>query len=356
MEHVDVLIRADASIDIGTGHVLRNVVIAGWLQRAGLSVAFASRRLDGDLIDRVRAGGIDVFELDDAGAPRHDTWLSVDLDVEIAAMIKLISRLSRPPRWVIVDHYELDARWEREIAQLGIRICAIDDLANRPHDVDILLDANVEDVVRYAGLVPDRTRLFIGMRFTPVRDAFVRERESARVRDGTVRRILIFYGGVDWTDETTKALRAFRLVPHDLQIDVVVGFSNPRRNQIEAAIDAEPRARLCAGDGEMAELTASADLALGAIGGAMWERFFVGCPSIVTGTLDICAHVGPVLAPSGAMVWLGNAAGVREADVAAAVLTLLEDPQRVRDMSRSALALSNGYLDARAAFVASFLT
>jgi UDP-2,4-diacetamido-2,4,6-trideoxy-beta-L-altropyranose hydrolase len=312
------------------------------------------RALDGNLIDRARSAGFTVHQLDDRSAIAEPTWLAVRLEDELAAMRRLLAGLPRTPRWIIVDHYELDATWERAMAGIGSRICAIDDLADRPHDVDLLLDATLADRERYASLVPDRTVRMLGLPYAPLRDAFTAERERARNRDGVVRRVLIFYGGVDWSGETLKALRALRALPGDVRIDVVTGALNPRLAQIEAAIRDDPRACLVGGGSEMAALTAAADMALGAIGTAMWERCFVGVPALITATLPHTRPLGEPLARTGAIAWLGYAPEVLEEAMREQIAALMSDPRRIRAMSDAAHALGDDYERSRAAFVAMF--
>jgi UDP-2,4-diacetamido-2,4,6-trideoxy-beta-L-altropyranose hydrolase len=314
------------------------------------------RRLDGNLIDRVRARGVEVIVLDDTTTRPLATWLTVGLEEEIRAMERLVNCLDRPPRWIVVDHYELDAEWERAMATMGSRVCAIDDIANRSHDSDILLDATLTDSSRYEGLVPPRTIQLLGLRYAPIRDDFVIERERMRTRDGTIRRVLVFYGGVDWTGETLKALRVMRSLPYDAIIDVVTGPLNKRLDEIRSAIEDDPRARLQAGETKMAELTGAADLALGAIGTAMWERCFVGCPAVVTATLQLTVSLGPGFGGTGAAAWMGYAEDVSFDALRDVVACLLDDPERVREMNRKALALADGYIEARAEFVGLLLS
>jgi spore coat polysaccharide biosynthesis predicted glycosyltransferase SpsG len=167
---------------------------------------------------------------------------------------------------------------------------------------------------------------------------------------------MIFYGGVDWTAETLKALRALRSEPRIAAIDVCTGALNMRLEEIRAAIAEDPRARLQAGGTEMASLTGAADLALGAISTAMWERWFVGCPSLLTSTLRLTEPLGPSIGATGASVWMGYADNVSEEALRNTVAGLLDDPGRVREMSRAARSLADGYEEARAEFVGLLLS
>jgi len=311
------------------------------------------RALDGNLIDRVREQGYDVHVLDDSGASSQSTWLGVALESELTAMRRLLAQRVQP-RWIVVDHYELEAVWEKELGARGIQMCAIDDLADRAHDTDLLLDATLDEPARYDSLVPRRTRKFLGLKYAPLRDAFTLERERARVRTGKIERVLVFYGGVDWTGETLKAMDALSTFQDDFVIDVVCGALNPRLVNIQKAVDADPRARLLAGNEDMASITAAADLALGAIGTAMWERLFVGCPAIVTATLDKTRPLGAIMGETGAVEWLGFAGETSPASIRSAMRALIDDVARVREMGARGFALANGYAEARLEFIEAF--
>ena len=342
----EILIRADASLRIGTGHIFRTLVLAGWLRDRGLRVAYAVRQLPGNLIERIRDHGFAAYELDDAGAPSDESWLEVTLETEIAAMNRLLDGFAGTPHWIVVDHFELDSTWERSVRRPGMRICAIDDLANRQHEVDAIVDSTIGSNDRYQALVGPGTRLFLGPAYVFVRDAFVAQRERPRKRDGGIHRIQIFYGGVDWSNESVKALEAVRGIAGNFAIDVVVGSTNPRRSEIEEAIAQDPRARLFGGDAEMPELTAAADLALGAAGSAMWERCFVGTPALLTSLMDVLVPYGRRLAACGAAVYLGGPEISRDT-IAGAVSRLQARPEDLLAMSASAFELCAGYENAR---------
>ena len=345
----DVLIRADASLRIGTGHVFRTLNLAADLRERGHTVAYAVRPLAGNLIDRIRAYGFEAIELDDRGAAQTGDWLEVEQGVEVDAMMRLLDAAPRPPRWVIVDHYELDARWESSVrAATGARILAFDDLANRPHVVHALLDGTLAPADRYEGLVPANCVQLLGPRHQLFRASFLEARTRTEPRDEATCRVLIFYGGVDWSGETIKALDALRSLPEPFEIDVVLGTTNPRRAEVLERIARDPRARLQAGDAEMAELTARADLAFGGGGNAMWERCFVGCPSIVTSMAEFqrlgVRRVGEV----GACIAIEEFADVDADDLAEYARALLADGEARLDMSRKASALFDGHVEARA--------
>lgn len=346
-----VYVRADASAAIGTGHVYRCLALADLLERHGRAVTFVCRRFPGDLVEAVRARGFPVLELG-AAQPGDGSWLGVPLAREIADAQAVLAAAERPPGWVVVDHYELDARWEAAVRRLGPRVLALDDLADRPHAADVVLDATPGGPERYAGRVAPGTRLLLGPRFALVRDGFVRVRERPRPRTGAIARVLVFYGGIDATNETAKALRALRAVRADLAIDVVLGPAAVHRAAAAAEAALDRRARVCGAHEDMAELMASADLALGAGGSASWERCFAGLPALVTAVAPNQVDVARRLARAGAAVALGSSAEVDERGLAAAVERLRADPSAVRALAQAAAALVAGYAGARAELLA----
>ena len=137
----------------------------------------------------------------------------------------------------MVDHYGLDESWEKGLRGHVDKIFAIDDLANTPHDCDVLLNQNLLENLdnAYQGLAPHHCRKLLGPRFALLRPEFRKTRETLRERDGIIRRILVFFGGVDPTGETEKALEALEMLGRpEVAVDVVVGSNNPRGKKIEA--------------------------------------------------------------------------------------------------------------------------
>jgi spore coat polysaccharide biosynthesis predicted glycosyltransferase SpsG len=162
------------------------------------------------------------------------------------------------------------------------RLLAIDDLG-REHDCDWLLDQNFhpQPELRYAGRVPQRCALLLGPRHALLRAEFGDARKTTMPRSGPVRKILVFLGGMDVDNVTGKVLEALNLAKCDLlQIDVVIGVSQPARAQIEAWCASRPGARCHVQATNMAQLFAAADLAVGAGGTTTWERCAVGLPTL----------------------------------------------------------------------------
>jgi UDP-2,4-diacetamido-2,4,6-trideoxy-beta-L-altropyranose hydrolase len=324
-----IIIRVDASVKIGTGHVMRCLTLADALRGRGDEVFFVSRELPGNSCDLIAEKGFHVFRLS-----AEEIFDEVE-DAEQAAMV-----LGSKPDWLIVDHYGIGVEWERRLRPQVGRIMVIDDLADRPHDCDILLDQNLFDDMqsRYNGLVPVDCCLFIGPRYALLRDEFIEARGKLRQRDGIVRSILLFFGGSDPTNETEKALSALRLLNFtDILIDVVVGESNPNAEKIKVLCRSLPNISFHLQVSNMAELIASTDLAIGAGGTATWERCFMGLPALIIIVAD--NQVKPAEAAHNAgLAWLiGKSDEVTVVSLATAIRKVLRQSEALLKMMNHSL-------------------
>jgi UDP-2,4-diacetamido-2,4,6-trideoxy-beta-L-altropyranose hydrolase len=343
-----IVIRTDASREIGTGHVFRCLSLAERLRNRGHDVDFACREFPGDLIGTIREKGYGVLRIPrraaetaavGGGGPAH--WTGVDWEADADACVALFSSRAEADL-LVVDHYALDRRWEEKIRPRVRAILVIDDLADRPHDCDGLLDQNFfeDPASRYAGLVPPRCRTFLGPRYALLRPEFIEERKTLRTRDGVVRRIFAFFGGVDPTGETGKFLRAMgRVGRPDIALDVVAGSSNPRRDLLEKACSGLPSACFRSGVDRMAPLMAKADLAVGAGGTTMWERCYLGLPCLAMILAENQEKPLRAAAAAGAVRNLGWNHRLSEADLGEAIDSALGDAAALREMGRKAMGL-----------------
>lgn len=286
-----VAIRVDASLRVGTGHVMRCLTLAGQLRASGAAVRFVCRNLPESLAQIISDRGHEIVRLPDAGSegalaprpddPPHAAWLAVD-QLRDARETQQALANSGPWDWIVVDHYALDARWEQALREAVGGIFVIDDLADRPHECDVLLDQNfyLDADSRYDRWVSSACVRLLGPRYALLRDEFRDLRRAVVARDGAVRRLLVFFGGMDSDNVTGAALEALsRLDLATVRVDVVIGGGHPAREAIEARCRAS--GLVChVQTHRMGELMATADLALGAGGTATWERCALGLPTM----------------------------------------------------------------------------
>jgi len=286
-----VVIRADASLQIGTGHVMRCLTLATGLAEHGAQVEFICRAHQGNLIALIEQQGFRVITLPFASGghkasldqPAHAHWLGCDWQTDAQQSRDAISGTVD---WIIVDHYALDHRWETAMRAKCARIMCIDDLADRSHDCDLLLDQSLGRCSQdYAQLVPEPAKLMLGPKYALLRPEFAQWRDASLARRETphLRHILVTMGGVDADNVTGRVLAALKgdeTTTLD-KITVVLGSLAPWREQIiKQAADMPVPTQVLSGVDNMAELMTSCDLTIGAGGSTTWERCALGVPTI----------------------------------------------------------------------------
>jgi UDP-2,4-diacetamido-2,4,6-trideoxy-beta-L-altropyranose hydrolase len=305
-------------------------------------VLFVSAIADGDMASWLEAAGYAVRRLQ----------LALDAGWQEDAVATQAALAGDPPDLLLVDHYRLDARWERLLAGCAGKILAIDDLADRPHACDVLLDQNyhADAAARYAPHLPAGCLALLGPAYALLRPEFAEVRARARRRGGPTRRLLCFFGAADAANATGLALDALALLARPgLAIDVVVGAANPWRAQIEQQCASLPQTRFLCQVETMAELMQAADLCVGAGGSASWERCCLGLPSLVLTVADNQVEVARALDALGCLRYLGRAAETGAAALARALAELLDDDEVLRAMGARGAALVDGRGAARVA-------
>lgn len=289
---MNVAFRTDATSQIGTGHFMRCMALAEELQYHGVQICFASRNLPQYLRDMLETKGMELASLESDATPypacdlAHSHWLNASQEQDAQATKQSLS--GQKWDWLIVDHYALDVRWENSLRPSVGYIMVIDDIADRQHDCDILLDQNyyADMNIRYTGKVPDHCRLLLGPRYALLREEFRQLREQVEPRTGSVQRILVFFGGMDADNYTSLAIQSLiDMNLADTHVDVVIGAQHPCREAIKAAC-LRHHFTCHVQTNRMAELMAAADLSIGAGGGATWERCCLGLPTIAISTAE----------------------------------------------------------------------
>ena len=205
--------RTDASIQIGSGHVMRCLTLADALRERGAQCNFICREHAGNMNDLIRARGyaVEVLPLNNSNAsahesPAHEGWLGAEWQDDAEQTRRALADITVD--WLIVDHYALDICWEHQMRGICRRLMVIDDLADRTHDCDLLLDQNYSDNAgRYGTLVPDSTRIRIVPRYALLQPEYQRS-QVERSEAQAISRVLVFFGGSDPDDMTRMTLEA----------------------------------------------------------------------------------------------------------------------------------------------------
>lgn len=268
------LIRADASCDIGTGHIRRCLVLAKVLRDQGHSITFMCRD---DLVSHM------------SGFIKKCGFPVLRADVDINEVFD----------WVIVDHYDLDATWERKARYYAKKIMVIDDMA-RVHDCDLLLDQNDDDASRYASCGA-YTSLLLGPGYALLREEFLHARSRVKQRKGSVFNILVNFGGLPFSDYYVGVLE--RLSWFKGAIMVIQGQYDAF---VQKKCEGISSCRYYAEVKDMTPFLLEADIAIGAGGSSCWERACLGVPSLVVSLADNQIPLAVSLEKRGAGKYLGH--------------------------------------------------
>ena len=293
--------RVDAGLHIGSGHVMRCLTLADALHKQGAECVFICRLFSGNLCDLIEQKGYQVCSLPNSEffEPTynqeqkipHEHWLGVNWQEDARQTIdyfKQLSVSSDKPNWLIIDHYALDYQWENTVKVYVDNIMVIDDLADRKHHCQLLLDQNLGTKLDdYKDFLPDDCATLLGPKYALLRDEFYQRRKvSLKRREATtkIKQILITMGGIDQYNITGELLNALKgcLIPSGCKLVVVMGSQAPHLEKVKKIAPTMPwETQVLVNIANMAELMVESDLAIGAAGSTSWERCCLGLPSIM---------------------------------------------------------------------------
>jgi UDP-2,4-diacetamido-2,4,6-trideoxy-beta-L-altropyranose hydrolase len=345
-----IVLRADASVEIGTGHVQRCLTLAKAIQGTKeaqgekVEVYFICASLPGNLNHWLEEEhGLQVYTI-----PVSDWELDAMNTLEILKGND--SFLKWPVDWLIVDHYGLDSQWESLIKPYVKHLLVLDDLANRFHDADILIDQNFypeSKTSRYQPWVSEDCLQLVGCQYAILRPEFVGH-PPYRSWEKKHYRGLVFFGGTDPTHETLKALKAIEILLEQpefndvLSFDVVVGSSNIDKQPIESECKRFKNITFHCQTPHMAKLMRIADFSIGAGGTTTWERCSLGLPTIVITVAENQLELTQSIAEEGAILYGGESQKVPAAEMAYWIDYLIKMPHLRQYMSKKSLQLVDG--------------
>ena len=265
------IIRADADVQMGTGHVMRCLALAQAWQDQGGGAIFVMSQAPPALESRLLAEGMEVVRL---AAPPGSA--------EDARETAVLAQSAGPSGWwwTAISSGPTTSAWSRTPV---LRLLFVDDYGHAEHYwADLVLNQNI---YAHEDFYPSReayTRLLLGTRYALLRREFFKWRGWQREIPEVARKILVTLGGGDPDNVTLKVLQALSQVEMDgLEVVVVAGGANPHFQELQAAANNFPhRMRLLANVDHMAELMAWADVAISGGGSTCWEMAFMGLPAI----------------------------------------------------------------------------
>lgn len=347
-----VAIRADASIQIGSGHIFRCLCIADQLKSQGHECFFICRNHDGNLVEVVQQKGYQVYKLENNQniieeklTKGYEEWLGVSQDYDAEQSESIIKANYNVVEWLIVDHYSLSLEWESKLRNSVKNVLVIDDLANREHAADIILDCGLVNVEHdYNLLNKIDAKILIGPKYALLRPEFNRLRTSSKNKPNQLEsklKLLINLGGVDKDNLTAQILDVLEstVLAFDVEVTVVMGFSAPWKNSIiEKAKKIPYPTQVLVNVSNMAELMRDHDLAIGAAGSTAWERCCLGLPTIM-----ICMADNQKMIAQG-LQDLGVAISLDQAEISIKLKRVLQaiTSSKLSDMREKSYQITNG--------------
>jgi UDP-2,4-diacetamido-2,4,6-trideoxy-beta-L-altropyranose hydrolase len=359
--------RTDASLEIGSGHVMRCLTLADALRAQGAQCCFISRAHPGNLIDAIALRGYEVKtlpatvqqaqaainfdkQLNDGQnvALAHAAWLGCNWKTDAAQSAKALAELQ--PDWLVVDHYAIDQQWETALTPRYKKLMVIDDLADRSHQCDLLLDQNLgRQPQDYRELVPVECQVLTGPQYALLRPEFAALRQYSLQRRQTSRlkNILITMGGVDQpnaTGQTLQALQTCALLP-DCRITVVMGMAAPWLKNVQELATRMPwPTEVLVNISNMAQRMADSDLAIGAAGSTSWERCCLGVPTLMVVLAENQQEIAFALESVGAAIALDRSIAQQFTYMLAnSINHLVKEDAALTSICRAASMVTNGH-------------
>jgi UDP-2,4-diacetamido-2,4,6-trideoxy-beta-L-altropyranose hydrolase len=273
---------------------MRCLTLATELRRRGAEVSFISQNLPGHVGEIITSKEFKLHLV-----PQSPMSEDASITHEILAQDKW--------EWLVVDHYSIDEEWEKKQKKSARKLLVIDDLADRNHEADLLVDQNyyLNLESRYDSKVLQTCKKLLGPTYCLLREEFVNARDKKIRRDGSLKNIFVNFGGVDQTHETVKVLEAFKkLKLKGINISVIVGMAQDNKEEIKVlceSIGASFNIQVS----NISDFMAKADLAIGAGGTSSWERCCLGLPSLVTILAENQRQLAEDLSVQGAILKLG---------------------------------------------------
>jgi len=254
-----ILFRADSSSTIGTGHIMRDLVLAKQYPQS--KIIFATQNLEGNLNSKILESGYEVQNLDSN---------------DVNELIELVQKLSVD--MVIVDHYGIDYMFEKMLKEkTAVELMVLDDTYEK-HYCDILLNHNIyAEEQWYKGLIPEYCELRCGAKYTLLRDEFMEQK--------SIKTILVAMGGADHSNINIPILEVLSAFKH-IEVNLVTTSANQHLDKLKAYVEDKSWISLYIDSNEIAKLMRVSDFAIVTPSVTLNEVFFMELPFIAIQTAD----------------------------------------------------------------------
>ena len=270
-----IFIRVDSSTKIGYGHLIRCLALADTLKKS-FKINFICTNLNGNLISQICKKKFEVFRFN-----TKSQRINVKKDAE--KTISIIKKYRNKKSLLILDSYILSQEWENRVKPYVKRLIVIDDLMDRKHSCDLIIDQNLHTQMNslYINSVPKNCVKLLGPDYAILRNQFIAQRKYAKIRSLPIKNILVSFGGTDNENHTLHALTSLKKLNSDVNVNVVTGTANIGKKIIKNFCKKNFNYNYFEQVENMAKLMQVADLCIGSSGTTTWERCCIGLPAIV---------------------------------------------------------------------------
>ncbi|MCT6874747.1 UDP-2,4-diacetamido-2,4,6-trideoxy-beta-L-altropyranose hydrolase [Frischella perrara] len=359
---MNIVFRVDAAQHIGSGHVMRCLTLADELSQHGVNCIFISREFEGNLFSLIKEKGYLLYSLSSPITSLyqnpnqlvpHEHWLGVNYEVDAKQTIDILNMISIKIDWLIVDHYAIDSRWEEIVKPYVQKIMIIDDLADRQHDCDLLLDQTYQrNKTAYDNNKVKSQHYLLGSKYCLLRNEFLENRNKTlqyfdhEYIDDTSKRILISMGGVDKDNITGKILDSLsdiNLLPDD-ELHIIMGKNAKWLTNIKNTVmNFKCKTYVYHDIRNVAEIMSRCNLAIGAGGTTTWERCSLGLPSIIISIAENQNLIIEELVKCGASWFAGRATSLNKSTLESIIKHAIFDKFSLYSLSKICRDICDGY-------------
>tara|TARA_B100000035_G_scaffold315477_1_gene336762 strand:+ start:5280 stop:6830 length:1551 start_codon:yes stop_codon:yes gene_type:complete len=345
--------RVDSSLKIGTGHLIRCLTLAKVLRMQGAECKFICGPQKDNFIKLVKNEGFKVFTFaksknkivknknDKTKKNYYFDWIETSWQEDVKNTIKALG--SDIIDWLVVDHYALDKKWENKIRPYVKKIMVIDDLANRDHSCDLLLDQNLiaNQETRYLKRILPNCTTFLGPKFALLQPEYSKLHIRKQINRDKIKRVLVFFGGVDKKNLTKLTLKSLlKIKRKDITFDVVISSLNPNKSNIQKFLHKKPNVNMYDSLPSLAPLMIKADIAIGACGSTTWERLCLGLPSLVITIAENQKPIAKELDRLNLIKLIGHHTYVKEENILNSFKSALDE--NLKKWTRYSKTITNG--------------
>jgi len=274
MTRKNIFFRVDSSFELGFGHLNRCLIFAEIFKKRKIKVHFICKNLKGNVTNEIKSRGYKLHFIKNLKNSVYEDYLNTR---------KILERFETETCYLVIDNYLWDEKYEQKLRLFVEKIIVIDDLANRKHDCDLIIDQNLYSGFehRYDKLVPKNCKKLLGPKYILLRKEFLTSKKKIKIQK--IKKIFISFGGQDISDEAVKVMFAIKKSKLNYEkINFLVNKSNKNLKDLKKISKNMKEITIFTVDKKLSRLIQNSDLCIGAGGSMTWERAYLGIPSIIS--------------------------------------------------------------------------